>query len=101
LRPEAGYEQFGIRRSLRWISCAIFRRMRMRRGAAYLAKLHGWVGLDGVYDFIGFPQRGIGVTLVLIMRWIRQPRRSFRRAAARCEALIPLCAATGTKTMNC
>jgi len=27
------------------------------------------VGLDGVYDFIGFPQRGIGVNAVLIMRW--------------------------------
>jgi len=30
-------------RSLRWISCAIFRRMRMRPRRGLSAKLHGWV----------------------------------------------------------
>jgi len=36
---------------------------------AYLANIHGWTGTDGVYDFAGYPQRGIGANTVLIMRW--------------------------------
>jgi branched-chain amino acid transport system substrate-binding protein len=70
LRPEAGYETVWDPAQL---AVDIMRHIPADADAAaaraYLAKLHGWVGLDGVYDFIGFPQRGIGVNAVLIMRW--------------------------------
>jgi branched-chain amino acid transport system substrate-binding protein len=36
---------------------------------AYIAGLHGWVATQGVFDFTGFPQHGVGVNSVLIMRW--------------------------------
>jgi branched-chain amino acid transport system substrate-binding protein len=36
---------------------------------AYIAGLHGWVATQGVFDFTGFPQHGVGVNSVLLMRW--------------------------------
>jgi hypothetical protein len=36
---------------------------------SYLAGLHGWVGIQGTYDFRQFPQRGVGADAVLVMRW--------------------------------
>lgn len=35
----------------------------------YLAGLHGWTATQGVFDFTAFPQHGVGVNSVLIMRW--------------------------------
>jgi branched-chain amino acid transport system substrate-binding protein len=35
----------------------------------YIAGLHGWTATQGVFDFNGFPQHGVGVNSVLIMRW--------------------------------
>jgi branched-chain amino acid transport system substrate-binding protein len=34
-----------------------------------IANLHGWVGVNGPYDFHAFPQRGIGTSAVTIARW--------------------------------
>jgi branched-chain amino acid transport system substrate-binding protein len=36
---------------------------------AYLADLSGWNGIQGIYDFKRFPQRGVGADAVLVMRW--------------------------------
>jgi branched-chain amino acid transport system substrate-binding protein len=36
---------------------------------SYLAGLHGWIGIQGTYDFRQFPQRGVGADAVLVMRW--------------------------------
>jgi len=70
LRPEAGNE-------IVWDPAAlavdVMRNIPVGAGPsaarAYLSKVRGWVGVDGVYDFIGYPQRGIGINTVLIMAW--------------------------------
>jgi branched-chain amino acid transport system substrate-binding protein len=36
---------------------------------AYLTGLQGWSGIQGVYDFKRYPQRGVGAEAVLVMRW--------------------------------
>lgn len=36
---------------------------------AYLASLKGWSGVDGVYDFKTYPQRGLGPDNVILVRW--------------------------------
>jgi len=36
---------------------------------AYIAGLHSWVGINGVYDFRDGSQRGIGVNTCVIDRW--------------------------------
>lgn len=36
---------------------------------AYFAGLKGWTGVDGVYDFPAYPQRGLGEANVLVIRW--------------------------------
>jgi branched-chain amino acid transport system substrate-binding protein len=36
---------------------------------AYLAQLHSWVGINGVYDFKSYPQRGLDVNSVLMLQW--------------------------------
>ncbi|MGH7035624.1 MAG: ABC transporter substrate-binding protein [Stellaceae bacterium] len=35
----------------------------------YLVKLRGWTGVDGPYDFVANPQRGIGGQNVVMVRW--------------------------------
>jgi branched-chain amino acid transport system substrate-binding protein len=35
----------------------------------YLSNLHGWVGVNGVYDFHQIPQRGIGINWLVMVRW--------------------------------
>jgi branched-chain amino acid transport system substrate-binding protein len=53
---------------------------------AYVAGLHGWVATQGVFDFTGFPQHGVGVNSVLIMRWDKRTQ-SFVPASKRGGAL--------------
>ncbi len=36
---------------------------------AYLVDLQGWVGADGPYDFRAVPQRGVGESNVVMVRW--------------------------------
>lgn len=36
---------------------------------AYLLELRGYVGVNGPYDFIRFPQRGLGENSALIVKW--------------------------------
>jgi branched-chain amino acid transport system substrate-binding protein len=36
---------------------------------AYFLKLQGWTGVDGPYDFIANPQRGVGGKNVVMVRW--------------------------------
>jgi hypothetical protein len=31
--------------------------------------LRGWVGVNGAYDFQAFPQRGIGIEGLVMVRW--------------------------------
>jgi branched-chain amino acid transport system substrate-binding protein len=52
----------------------------------YLSNVHGWVGTDGVYDFKGYPQRGIGANAVLIMAWDKT-KHTFVPASRRGGAL--------------
>ncbi len=35
----------------------------------YIENLQGWVGINGPYDFVAVPQRGLGLTSVVITRW--------------------------------
>ncbi len=35
----------------------------------YFATLHGWVGIEGVYDFKSYPQRGLSTLGLLILTW--------------------------------
>lgn len=36
---------------------------------SYLSGLHGWLGVNGVYDFRQIPQRGIGINWLVMVRW--------------------------------
>jgi len=38
----------------------------------YLVNLQGWVGADGPYDFHAAPQRGVGESNVVMVRWDRE-----------------------------
>lgn len=40
----------------------------------YLIGLRGWIGVNGPYDFKGVPQRGIGQSAVVVVRW--DPQKS-------------------------
>jgi branched-chain amino acid transport system substrate-binding protein len=35
----------------------------------YILHLHGWIGANGVYDFSGGDQRGIGQNSIVVARW--------------------------------
>lgn len=35
----------------------------------YIANLRGWHGVDGVFDFRAFPQRGVGEPNVVVVQW--------------------------------
>jgi len=35
----------------------------------YVNNLHGWTGINGVYDFQKYPQRGIGDDALVMLRW--------------------------------
>jgi branched-chain amino acid transport system substrate-binding protein len=37
--------------------------------SAYLKALHGWTGISGMYDFIKFPQRGLGIDDIITYRY--------------------------------
>lgn len=36
---------------------------------AYIAGLHGFAGINGVYDFVKVPQRGLNITQAVMTRW--------------------------------
>jgi hypothetical protein len=36
---------------------------------AYIAGQRRWVGIDGQYDFRAIPQRGVGASSVIMVRW--------------------------------
>jgi branched-chain amino acid transport system substrate-binding protein len=69
-RPDAGY-------TLVWdpafLAIAAFERLGVDADAAairnYVTKLRGWIGIDGVYDFVGFPQRGLDASSGQISAW--------------------------------
>ncbi len=35
----------------------------------YVNNLHGWTGINGLYDFTKYPQRGIGDDALVMVRW--------------------------------
>ena len=35
----------------------------------YLTQVRGWIGIDGVYDFVGFPQRGLDASSGQVSAW--------------------------------
>lgn len=41
----------------------------------YLMGLQGWTGIDGVYDFHAVPQRGLNISSVIIVRWLKDKDR--------------------------
>jgi len=43
---------------------------------AWMASQHAWPGINSVYDFAKYPQRGIGVDSCIIARW-DAPTRDF------------------------
>ncbi|HEY2555403.1 MAG TPA: hypothetical protein VGI15_09130, partial [Candidatus Cybelea sp.] len=38
---------------------------------SYIAGQRNWAGIDGTYDFVTVPQRGVGAGSVVIVRWDR------------------------------
>jgi hypothetical protein len=38
----------------------------------YISTLRGWVGTNGVYDFVATPQRGVGLESLIVERWDAQ-----------------------------
>lgn len=41
---------------------------------SYIAGLRGWVGVNGAYDFQTFPQRGIGIDNLVMVRWDKKAK---------------------------
>ena len=41
---------------------------------AWMASQHSWPGINGIYDFAKYPQRGIGVDSCVIARWDAKAR---------------------------
>jgi branched-chain amino acid transport system substrate-binding protein len=41
----------------------------------YLMGLQGWTGIDGIYDFHAVPQRGLNISSVIIVRWLKDKDR--------------------------
>jgi branched-chain amino acid transport system substrate-binding protein len=35
----------------------------------YIANLHGWAGVDGIYDFRAVPQRGVNISNLTMVQW--------------------------------
>jgi branched-chain amino acid transport system substrate-binding protein len=70
LRPEAGFAAVWDAAAL---SINILQHVPLnpsREAAfAYLSKLQGWTGIDGVYNFNRYQQRGVGMDSVLMVRW--------------------------------
>lgn len=38
----------------------------------YIEQLHGWIGINGTYDFLNYVQRGMGQNSVLVTHWDSQ-----------------------------
>jgi hypothetical protein len=36
---------------------------------SYIAGMRGWAGIDGRYDFVAEPQRGLDRNTVIMVRW--------------------------------
>ena len=36
----------------------------------YIAETRGFAGINGIYDFGKFPQRGIGLDSMLMVQWV-------------------------------
>jgi branched-chain amino acid transport system substrate-binding protein len=36
---------------------------------AYFSTLHGWTGIQGIYDFKSYPQRGLSTLALLVLTW--------------------------------
>lgn len=70
MRPEAGFSSIWDAAEL---AVDVLRNIPPTGGRAaalaYLSKVHGWIGIDGIYDFAAYPQRGVGMDSVLIVRW--------------------------------
>jgi branched-chain amino acid transport system substrate-binding protein len=41
---------------------------------AYLAGVQGWAGINGIYDFVRQPQRGLDVTDSVVTRWVPEKK---------------------------
>jgi branched-chain amino acid transport system substrate-binding protein len=41
---------------------------------AYLAGVQGWAGINGIYDFVRQPQRGLDVTDSVVTRWMPEKK---------------------------
>jgi uncharacterized protein YjlB len=35
----------------------------------YVNNLQGWTGINGLYNYHTYPQRGIGIDSVVVLRW--------------------------------
>ena len=55
------------------ISVAAFRKFGFSATAAqihdYITHLRGFAGIDGMYDFVAVPQRGVGKASAVLTRW--------------------------------
>jgi branched-chain amino acid transport system substrate-binding protein len=54
---------------------------------AYLDNLHGWVGINGPYDFRNGDRRGLGESLTIVSRWDAD-KADFVSASGRAGALL-------------
>jgi branched-chain amino acid transport system substrate-binding protein len=69
-RPDAGY-------TLVWDPALLYIAALEKLGVAadasairsFITKTRGWIGIDGVYDFVGFPQRGLDASSGQVSAW--------------------------------
>ena len=52
-----------------------------------IAALHGWVGINGEYDFRKIPQRGVGMDAVFVARW--DPEKGQMIGVSRAGGTLP------------
>lgn len=73
IRPDSGHT---LAWDSTWVVIDALRRLGVSATAEqvrdYIDNLHGWVGINGVYDFGDSEQRGIGINGVVIERWDAQ-----------------------------
>jgi branched-chain amino acid transport system substrate-binding protein len=70
IRPDSGHT---LAWDSTWVVIDALRRLGTEATAEqvrdYINNLHGWVGINGVYDFGDGEQRGIGINGVIVSRW--------------------------------
>jgi branched-chain amino acid transport system substrate-binding protein len=70
IRPDEGYISLW---DASFLIVEAYRKLGVNASATeirdYIDRQRNWAGVDGTYDFVAVPQRGIGVNSVMMVRW--------------------------------